>query len=122
MASLVSGPAQCDWTVYAGDRNLVPFVFTTDSAPWDLTGAVITAQARKTDTDADSSIEAVCVVTAAPIGAATVEWDGELVRALMTGTENTWTGVWDLQILEQGETLPRTLLRGAFTAKMDVSR
>lgn len=122
MAAIDSGPVACSWRVYAGDSNRQTFTFhATPGVPWDLTGAELQAQARASSTDVAVAVEAVCTITDATAGLVTVEWDGEEVRALLAGAEE-WAGVWDLQILEAGQTLPVTLLVGAWTATMDVTR
>jgi hypothetical protein len=121
MASVSSCPADLSWCVYAGDRNSELFEFLTVTDPWDITGAVVTAQARVTAVDPLPALTAVCTVVDPVNGLVTVAWDGEEVRTLLAGADR-WTGVWDLQIVEQGQTLPRTMARGAITAVMDVTR
>lgn len=122
MASIDTTPAVCPWKVYAGDRNLQLFTFyASEGVPWDLTGAVLSAQARASATDATVAVDAVCTITDPAAGLATVEWDGEAVRTLL-GAAATWAGVWDLQVLESGATLPLTLVKGPWTADMDVTR
>lgn len=122
MADINSGPELCSWTVYAGDRNIQTFAFfASEGIPWDITGATIRAQSRLTANDPVIAVEAVCEITDAADGIATVEWDGEAVRAIL-GVEETWEGVWDLQVIEAGQTLPVTLLYGSWTALMDVTR
>ena len=108
--------------MYAGDRNEQTFAFQQpDGSQWDITGAVITAQARATAADPVVAVEAVCTLTDSVAGLASVAWDGEAVRTLLAG-EDTWVGVWDMQILEAGQTLPVTLVAGKFTAVHDVTR
>ena len=119
--SIVTGPSPLDWKVYAGDRNEAQFVFTAGGAPWDLTGADISAQARLRDIDPAVALTATTVWVDAAGGLATVGWDGEEVRALLAGATH-WQGVWDFQVLEAGQTLPKTMLRGKFTAIYDVTR
>ena len=123
MAEIKTAPAAATpWTVYAGDRNDQLLVFQQpDGSPWDITGAVITSQARAEATDTVVALEATCTIVDGPAGTARVEWDGEAVRALLAGAD-TWTGVWDLQLLESGQALPLTLLAGKFTAVHDVTR
>jgi hypothetical protein len=119
--TVVSGPAPLDWTVYAGDRNLAHFTFNAASSPWDITGASIAAQARLTATAVDVALTAAITIDDPEGGLVSVAWDGEQVRTLL-GDADRWRGVWDLQILEFGMTLPVTLLRGKFTALLDVTR
>ena len=122
MAEIRTAPAQRAWTVYAGDRNTALLQFQQpDGSPWDITGATITSQARVEAADPAVALEATCVVVDGPAGVARMEWDGEAVRVLLAGAD-TWTGVWDLQILEAGQTLPETTLAGKFTALHDVTR
>jgi hypothetical protein len=116
-----TGPAPQDLEVYAGDKNEVPLMFKAGNDAWDLTGAVLMAQARATAVDAVVALEATATLTSPENGSASIAWDGEEVRTLLAGAES-WVGVWDLQILEAGQTLPRTVLRGKFTAAMDVTR
>lgn len=121
MAMIDSGPMTLDWSVYVGDSNEELFEFLTDGVPWDLTGAVVTAQARVTAPDPAIAVTATVAPVDPTIGTYHVSWDGEALRTLLAGAE-TWKGTWDLQVLEAGKTLPRTLLRGAFLATHDVTR
>lgn len=122
MATIDSGPQPLDWKVYAGDSNREAYEFLADGMPWDLTGAVIAAQARAEAPDEEVAATAIVTVVDAALGRYTVEWDGEgELRALLAGQEE-WAGVWDLEVLEAGETLPRSLLYGTFTVLMDVTR
>jgi hypothetical protein len=108
--------------LYAGDRNLEQLAFTAGGAPWDLTGSVISAQARRVDTDADPpALEATITALDPTAGSYTMEWDGDDVRVLLDG-QSTWNGVWDVQILEAGQTLPVTVHRSSVVAQMDVTR
>jgi hypothetical protein len=120
-ATIVNGPSPLDWKVYAGDRNEVTFTFRAGTGPWDLTGAALTSQARIRATDTVIALAAVTTITDPANGLATVAWDGEQVRTLLAGADH-WVGVWDLQLLEAGQTLPTTMLRGKFTAIYDVTR
>jgi len=119
--TITSGPAVAPWETYVGDANEETFEFLSGNDPQDITGAIITAQARAAASDPTPAIDAVCTVTDGPKGLATVAWDGELLRTLV-GNEDQWVGVYDMQILELGKTLPRTVLRGKFTAILDVTR
>lgn len=121
MATIDSGPQPLDWKVYAGDANEELVEFLADGVPWDLTGAVVTAQARKKAPDAEVALTATVTEVDAELGQYRVAWDGEMVRAVLAGQES-WSGVWDLQVLEDGALLPRTMLRGAMTATHDVTR
>lgn len=120
MAAITSGPAVLDWQLYAGDRNRERFEIAGDD-PVDISGAVIAAQARLTPDDATVAMTAVVTEENLALGSFWVEWPGEEVRALL-GPDGTWAGVWDLEITEAGETLPRTWLRGKITALLDVTR
>jgi hypothetical protein len=119
--TITSGPSALDWNIYAGDSNEERFEFLTSDDPWDITGCAIEAQARVTALDPVAALTATVTITDAVNGQVTVGWDGEAVRALLAGTDS-WTGVWDLQITEVDALLPRTLLRGVMTARMDVTR
>lgn len=121
MASLVSGPAPLDLSVYVGDLNPVDIQITEDGVPVDCTDAVLTAQARATAPDSAIGIAATTAIVNEASGLFTIFWDGEDLRDLVNGEER-WDGVWDLQILFSGKALPVTLLRGRFTAVHDVTR
>lgn len=122
MESICTGPASLDWgCVYAGDRNQVRLELMADGSPWALDGAVLTAQARLTAVAQEVALEATVVDADPARGMFDISWDGEAVRDLLAG-EDRWQGVWDLQVLEQGQTLPVTVLRGAIEARMDVTR
>lgn len=119
MPEVSTVPGVLDLGVYAGDANVVSFEVVNDGDPVDLTGAVVTAQCRKTA--ADPVVGMSATVSVAGIGLLSVGWDGEQVRALLAG-EETWRGVWDLQILFPEADLPVTPLAGRWTARMDVTR
>lgn len=105
--------------VRAGDTNAIPFTLREDGALMNLTGAVVTAQARKTPTDAEV-LSAVVIVNADPAtGQLVTTWDGELVRTLLAG-QNAWTGVWDMQVTKGA--VVKTVAAGKFTLVMDVTR
>lgn len=122
MVTVPFGPAVVDLTgVRAGDQNLMAVTLTTGGDPLDLTGATVTAQARKVVTDlGPPALSATVVVTDAAAGQCSVRWPGEDVRTLL-GTAANWTGVWDLQyVVGSGE--PVTVCGGKFTAEQDVTR
>lgn len=121
MTAIITGPGTLDWELYAGDANRRTFQFLAGDDPWDITGAVIEAHARVTDLDPAPALIATCTIDTIGPGLATVEWDGEVIRTLLAN-EETWAGVWDLQITEAGQTLPTTLLRGKVTAVQDVTK
>lgn len=122
MASLQMGPGAVDLLgVRAGDRNIVTVELTTDGAPWDLTGAALLAQARKSNSDADPALVATITPVDPAQGRFTLEWDGEEVRTLL-GADTTWDGVWDLQVTEATQTLAETVAAGKLTCELDVSR
>lgn len=123
MAEIVTTPAMnvC-WTAYSGDRNQeMVYLQDGNGDPWDITGAVLSAQARASSTDEAVALDAICTVVDGPAGTATVEWDGDDIAFLLDGRAS-WEGVWDLQILEAGETRPITLVAGRFKAILDVTR
>jgi hypothetical protein len=121
MAEIYSGPQAANWNVYAGDANRVVFELSTSVDPVDLTGATIDAQARVSAVDQTIALTATVTEVEPLLGRFAVGWDGEAVRALLAGAEK-WEGVWDVQILQAGQTLPRTILRGRFIATHDVTR
>lgn len=118
---LSSIPEALDWDVYLGDRNREKFTLPGDDGPIDITGAVVTAQARVRAPD--PAVAATALITEIDFaqGEFYCEWDGEQLRTLLAGAE-TASFVWDLQVLEVGETLPRTLYRGALNVFHDVTR
>lgn len=116
----------CDYTTInlclrAGDKNETTLQVLADGDPKDLTGAVVTAQARKVSTDAAPALTASVTAVDEVKGIYTVAWDGEDVRTLL-GTEASWTGVWDLNVVESGDTLATTPCGGRVDAEMDVTR
>lgn len=122
MASLQMGPAQVDLLgVRAGDRNVVTLELTTGGSPWNLTGAVLSAQARKVATDAEFALEATVTPLDETVGHYQLEWDGEAVRTLL-GADTGWEGVWDLQVIEATQTLAETVAAGKLTCEQDVTR
>ena len=86
------GPTVVDITgVRAGDVNPVGFYLHHGPDPVDLTGAVITAQARKTATDETVVLDGTVEVDDDPTsGRFVVRWDGLAVRALLAD-KATWT-------------------------------
>lgn len=107
--------------LYAGDRNHYELTFTADGQVWDMTGAAVTAQARVRASAVNSVFEATIDEVDASVGKWTMEWNGEDVRTAI-GQGESWNGVWDLQVIESGQTLPITLVRGSVRALMDVTR
>lgn len=121
MATVNLGPAPLDMTgVRAGDRNAVGVAITASDAPFDLTGYVITAQARDTAIGT-IVVNAVIENISAAAGTFRLRWPGEDVRALFTGAQVNWAGVWDLQIKKAGED-PITVAAGIWAAQMDVTK
>ena len=116
----------CDYTtinlcVRAGDKNETTLQVLADGDPKDLTGAVVTAQARQQAIDAAPALTAPVTAVDEAKGVYTVAWDGEDVRALLAG-EARWSGVWDLNVVETGDTLATTPCGGAVEALLDVTR
>jgi len=107
--------------VRAGDRNLLNATLTTEGDPVDLTGQVLSAQARKKNTDAEIACSAVVEVTDEAGGLITIRWPGEDVRTMLAGAA-TWKGVWDLQMAPGVDVDAITLCAGSFAAEMDVTR
>ena len=121
MAQLISGPSALDLVVYAGDANTIAMEIYTQGGPTDTTGAALAAQARVKAPAATIVAEAVITAVDEVAGRWTMSWDGEALRAVLSGQES-WKGVWDLQITWAGAALPKTLLRGDFTILHDVTR
>jgi hypothetical protein len=105
----------------AGDANAERFEFLADGSPWDLTGAELHAQARSAATSQEVALTAVITAVDASRGQFDVAWDGDDVRALLDG-QASWSGVWDLQVLEAGQVLPTTVVAGTLAVQMDVTR
>ena len=88
--TLALGPATLNITgVRAGDRNLFAVTLHDGVAPVDLTGLVLTAQARKLATDTEVAITADVVVTNAAAGQLTVAFPGGQVTTALAGAA-TW--------------------------------
>lgn len=122
MAALQMGPAAVDLLgVRAGDRNAVTIELTSDGSPWDLTGAALSAHARSDSMDPTPSLEATVTPVDPAQGRFLLEWDGEAVRTLL-GESATWEGLWDLQVVAQGQTLAETVAAGKLTCELDVTR
>lgn len=123
-----SGPQCLNWSVYAGDSNVEAFEFLLNGDPWNLSGAEILAEARKTASDPEIAATATITTVDLSLGQVAIGWDGEELRALLEGAvaragePETWVGVWDLQIHPSGDALPRTVLRGTLTVTNDVTR
>jgi len=114
------GPACVDITgVRAGDRNLMAVTLTTAGQPFDLTGLVVSAQARLNPL-ATEAISAVVDVVDAVAGRVMLYWPGDEVTAMLAG-KTSWKGVWDLQVSQTGAD-PVTFAAGKFSAVMDVTR
>lgn len=118
MAVVEFGPAPLDLNgIYAGDSNPLEVTLTVGDDPVDLTGATVTAQARKTKLDTEIALTALIVVTDDVGGVCIISWDGDEIRDLLIDCDkDTWQGVWDFQVDDQ------TLLGGKFKAQMDVTR
>lgn len=115
-------PPVVSWKVYAGDRNAQQLaLFATEGVPWDVTGCTFEAQARAKADDPTVALQADVTIDDAAGGLITVAWDGEEVRALLS-SQTSWSGVYDLQVIEVGQALPVTLFGGPFTATLDVTK
>lgn len=110
-----------DLCVIAGDRNRFVFRLLSDGDPWDTRGATVTAQARETAQTTTPALTATVTEVDASIGLWEVAWDGDAVRTLL-GTAERWEGVWDLQVVEAGQSLGETPVGGAIGAVWDVTR
>ena len=111
-----------DWCTTVGDRTVRTYQFLTDGDPWPLQGAVVTSQVRAKASDPDPAVlDAVCESVDEAAGIFTVEYATESARDLMVG-DKPWVGVFDIQVLEPGETLPETIVGGSFTLLPDVTR
>jgi len=125
-AAYDAGMRVCGYTTInlcarAGDKNATTLQVLVDGEPKDLTGAVVTAQARHTATDAAPALTATVTATEEALGIYTVAWDGDAVRALLNGSAS-WSGVWDLNVVQFGETLATTPCGGRLDALLDVTR
>lgn len=108
--------------VRGGDANARSMRFTVEGQPLDLTGMVVTAQARKKSVDPDPpALTAVIDVIDPVAGEVIISWSGEAVSGLLAGAAK-WTGVWDLQVQSGAGALPVTLMAGAFECVSDVTR
>jgi hypothetical protein len=115
------GPAQVNLVgVRAGDRNLLTVTIRDKDLPVDLTGMVVSAQARKRTTDSDMALTANCTIVNAAAGQVEIRWPGADVRTLLAD-KPTWSGVWDLQ-MQSPPADPVTVCEGTFDAEMDVTR
>jgi hypothetical protein len=120
VATVPLGPAPVDLTgVRAGDQNALTLTLAAKNAPYNLTGKIVTAQARLTPTAAEH-LDAVVTIVDAPGGTLQLRWPGAAVTAILAG-KDTWKGVWDLQIADPGQDAI-TVVAGSFSAVMDVTR
>ena len=107
----------------AGDANKLTVALTSNGEPWDLTGAVINAQARADLSDEVPTFVAESTVADPLSGVIVLFWPGDSIRELLVSLGVFgWTGVWDMEVTLAGETYPKTVISGTFSAKMDVSR
>jgi hypothetical protein len=114
------GPAPLDITgVRAGDLNEFQLTIRAGGTPVPLGGLTLSATARFKATDVDG-VDAVIAVVDAPNGVIKIRWPGEDVRTWMADKLKV-SGVWDLQ-MDDGTTDPVTIVAGAFSADMDVTR
>jgi hypothetical protein len=121
-ASICTGPTRVDWgCVRAGDRNVVRFELLAGGSPWNLAGAVLSAQARTEAVSEEVALTATIVEVDPSRGWYDVGWDGEDVRSLLAGAAS-WSGVWDLQVVEAEQVLATTVVHGTLSAEMDVTR
>ena len=106
--------------IRAGDLNRMQITLTLNGVPYDLTDAEVTSQARLKKSEA-TGIDAVIDIVDPVNGVITLRWPGDDVRELLAGAE-TWKGVWDLQVLNDGDPDPVTVIVGKFSAELDVTR
>lgn len=115
------GPAPLDISgVRAGDRNRFALTLKQGGVPLSLVGCTVSAQAR-TDTTSPTPLDAVIDMLDAPNGKLAVRWPGAAV-ATWLGSRKTARGVWDLQVDDGTGLDPLTVVAGAFSAEMDVTR
>lgn len=107
--------------VRANDRNMMRIHITNGGVAMNMTGAVLSAQARATRQDPKIAVEAEIIEIDESQGVYILRWPGVQIADALAGAE-TWDGVWDLQALSPGETEPETLLEGMFLAEADVTR
>jgi hypothetical protein len=116
-----SGPVRVDITgLRAGDRNEMLLTITSGGAPKDCTDAVVRAQARSS-ASSKQKIDAVITAQDASKGQFLLSWPGDQVRTALAG-KDYWSGVWDCELLEEGQTVPVTVAAGEISAVMDVTR
>jgi hypothetical protein len=116
-----SGPARVDITgLRAGDRNESALTIVSAGAPLDCSGATVRAQARPSPSS-KKVMTAVITEVDASKGRYLLAWPGEDVRTMLAGAE-FWSGHWDLELLEEGQTVPVTVAAGEISAVMDVTR
>lgn len=114
------GPGVLDITgIRAGDRNEFTVNLTINGQPLSLAGYTITAQARNTHADVEM-IAAIVTVLDSPAGRVSLRWPGDVIRTWLADKLKA-TGVWDMQLRPTtGD--PTTVVAGAFSAELDVTR
>ena len=113
--------------VRAGDQTTLTVTLLAGSAqtPWDLTGAVVSAQARAAPSDIAPALTADVTIIDASAGQVLLVWNGDDIHDLFADEApdvDMWQGVWDMQVLPAGDPLPRTVVAGNFVAQRDVTR
>jgi hypothetical protein len=115
MATVTAVPPTLDIQLYAGDDVVITLTITTDGAPYDLTG-ILLSEIRKAH-----GAEVVTVFTAnAP------DPNSGVCYLSLTGDETTLLGAdggrhsWDLQ-LTNPMGLVSTLARGGVTTQLDIT-
>lgn len=108
-----------DLSLYAGDgASLRLAVKTSQGAAYDLTGDVL-AQIRQQRDDTDPLVSFAVDMTTASSGSVLLTLTGDQTSQLVA--EGAFTGAWDVQWTPAGEE-PTTLLQGAVTCALDVTR
>jgi hypothetical protein len=110
-----------EWCGVVGDRIFRTVQFLSDGDPWNLTGAAVECQVRESWSAAVPLMTATVTEVDAGSGVFTLELDGEEARPVVTG-ERKWSGVYDVQVTEAGQTRPETVQRGVFTLLPDATR
>ena len=108
-----------DWCAVVGDRIRRVYQFLTDGDPWPVES--VEGMVREKPSDADPALVATCTALDEEAGVWAVEFDGSEGRGLVDG-DTDWEGVFDIQVTEAGQSLPETIVAGAFILTPDVTR
>lgn len=107
--------------VPAGDDISLILNFSQEEAPLDTTNAVVSCQVRQSPTSEDIEITATCTPVDAANGIWSVVFNGNDTRTLLDD-DRRWSGWYDIEITQDGQTNPRTVMHGRFLLHSDVTR